>query len=55
MPFKAQSAFEFFVTYGWAVFIVVIIAGLLYYFSALPNLAVPQSCTFSSGVACAEK
>lgn len=52
--FKAQSAFEFFMTYGWMIFIVVIIAGLLYYFSALPNLAVPQSCTFSSGVACAE-
>ena len=52
--FKAQSAFEFFMTYGWMVFIVVIIAGLLYYFSALPNLSVPQSCTFSSGVECAE-
>lgn len=45
---KAQGAIEYMMTYGWAVLIIALVAGLLYqlgFFSSTPqNLAAPGSC-----------
>jgi hypothetical protein len=50
---KGQSATEQFITYGWAVMILLIISGVLFYFGVfrLTNIS-PERCVFQSGFFC---
>ena len=50
---KAQAAMEFLMTYGWALIVVLIVIGVLFYsgFVDTSNL-LPEKCTFSISVNC---
>ncbi|MGC8662717.1 MAG: DUF2341 domain-containing protein, partial [Candidatus Micrarchaeia archaeon] len=49
---KAQSAFEYLVTYSWALLIIVIFIAVLYFFIFSPSVITPNSCSFSEGIYC---
>lgn len=50
---RAQAAFEFLMTYGWAFMVVLIAIGALAYFGVLnPINFVPDSCTFQQEILC---
>ena len=51
---KGQSAIEYLTTYGWAILIVAVVLVMLYVFVVSPQTAVPQNCTFNSGVGCSD-
>ena len=42
---KAQAAMEYLMTYGWAIFIIVIVAGALFY--VISTIKSPESCSFT--------
>ncbi len=48
----AQSSMEYLVTYGFALIIIAVAAGLLYYFLYIPRTSVPNTCTFNQVVYC---
>ncbi|MDE1851934.1 MAG: hypothetical protein KGH69_04585 [Candidatus Micrarchaeota archaeon] len=52
MRFLGQSAVDFFVTYGWAIVVIAIAMGFMYYFVALPSASTPSHCVFSYFVSC---
>ncbi len=45
---KAQSATEYIATYGWAVLIIVIMIGALYFFVLAPSTSAPEVCLIPS-------
>ncbi|MCL5434033.1 MAG: hypothetical protein M1538_03630 [Candidatus Marsarchaeota archaeon] len=49
---KIQSAFEFLITYSWAILIISIMIGLLYYFMNLPNTSSQNLCSMESTFLC---
>ena len=50
---KAQAAFEFLTTYGWAFLVITITIGTLYYFGIFDFAQyLPQKCLFSSQLKC---
>lgn len=51
---KAQAAMEYLMTYGWAIFIIVLVAGALFY--VISTIKSPESCNFSGtmGFSCSE-
>ena len=49
---REQAVVEFVATYGWALLIVIVMAGVLGYYIMLPQNATPDSCTFFSGAIC---
>jgi len=50
---RAQSAFGFLMTYGWAILIVLVVIGALAYFGVLnPARFLPRSCILMPGVSC---
>ncbi|MGC8648981.1 MAG: hypothetical protein ACP5UN_02055 [Candidatus Micrarchaeia archaeon] len=50
--FKLQSAFEFLVTYGWALLLIAIIVGLLFYFFKIPANSSSNTCNFQNIFLC---
>ena len=50
---KGQASLEFLTTYGWAIFAILAIIGILAY-SGISNVSdkIPESCTFNSGTSC---
>lgn len=52
---KAQAAFEYLTTYGWAILTVVIAIGTLSYFGFLnPSNLLPNACDFGKQLKCTE-
>lgn len=50
---KAQAAMEFLMSYGWAIFTVLIVIGALAYFGVLsPDKFLPERCSLPSGITC---
>ena len=52
---KAQSAMEYLMTYGWAILVVIVILGALYFIGVLnPGNVIPSSCSIppSARLAC---
>ena len=50
---KAQAAFEFLTTYGWAFLVILIMVGTLAYFGILtPSNVLPSRCTMGSEFQC---
>jgi hypothetical protein len=50
---KGQSAFEYLVTYGWAIILVLVIIGVLAYFGVFnPGQYVPEKCDFGPQLEC---
>lgn len=49
---KAQSAFEYLTTYGWAFLIIAIMIGGLVLFVYLPANAIPARCSFIYAITC---
>ncbi|MDE1823311.1 MAG: hypothetical protein KGH50_03220 [Candidatus Micrarchaeota archaeon] len=52
MRFLGQSAVDFFTTYGWAIVIIAMVMGFMYYFVALPSAVAPEQCIFNYFVTC---
>ncbi len=48
----AQSAFEYLVTYGWALLILALVLIILFYFTSVPSKVVPNTCQFTTGAFC---
>ncbi|MCL5440695.1 MAG: hypothetical protein M1448_02330 [Candidatus Marsarchaeota archaeon] len=48
----AQSAFEYLVTYGWALLILALVLVILFYFTSVPSKVVPNTCQFTTGAFC---
>ena len=48
MKKKAQAAFEFLANYSWALLVIVVIAGMLIYFTSDSTTSLPDSCTLGS-------
>ncbi len=40
----AQSAFEYLVTYGWALLVLALVLVILFYFTSVPSKVVPNTC-----------
>ena len=52
---KAQSAFEFLMTYGWAILIMLVVLGIIFYLGIFnPQSAAPKSCILPAGFSCYE-
>jgi len=51
---RAQAASEFLMTYGWAVLILAVIAGVLFYLGVFSAQSPVSSCVLPSGFTCAE-
>jgi hypothetical protein len=50
---KAQAAFEFLTTYGWAFLVILIMVGTLAYFGILnPSQVLPSRCTMGAELQC---
>ena len=50
---KSQAAMEFVMTYGWVILVLLAAIASLAYFGLLkPDMLLPESCAFSSGIAC---
>lgn len=49
---RAQAGFEYLSTYTWALLIITIVLGLLYFFTVLPNTIAPNYCSFQTSVSC---
>lgn len=54
MDQKAQSAFEYLLSYSWAILIISIAVGLLLYFVSAPSKTVQDTCNFTSGFLCTD-
>lgn len=51
---NAQAAMEFLMTYGWALLVVLVVIGALWYMGVLnPESNVPDQCNLGSGFTCA--
>lgn len=50
----AQASMEYMVIYGWAILIMAIIIGILYFYTNVPAQIVTNSCYFINGVYCNE-
>ncbi len=48
----AQSAFEYLVTYGWALLVLGLVLVILFYFTSVPSKVVPNTCQFTTGAFC---
>ncbi len=48
----AQSAFEYLVTYGWALLVLALVLVILFYFTSVPSKVVPNTCQFTTGAFC---
>lgn len=52
---KAQAAMEFLMTYGWAILVVIVAIGALYYFVGVnPDRFLNPTCTLIPGLDCQE-
>ena len=51
---KGQSGFEYLSTYTWALLIITIVLGLLYFFTILPNAISPSYCSFQTSISCVD-
>jgi len=49
---KGQSAFEYFITYAWALVIAMFALAIVYAFLIAPQAIIPNSCSFISGAYC---
>lgn len=50
---KGQAAIEFLMTYGWAIFIVLLSLGAIAYFGYTnPQRLLPEKCIFTNGIIC---
>ena len=49
---KGQSTLEYFLVYGWALFLALIVAVLLYIFIFAPSAIAPNTCSFAYGAYC---
>ena len=49
---KGQSTLEYFLVYGWALFLALIVVILLYIFIFAPSAIAPNSCSFAYGAYC---
>jgi hypothetical protein len=49
---KLQSAVEYIITYGWAIFVVMVVLWALYSFVISPSSLVPDFCNFKYGPTC---
>ncbi|MFP3289079.1 MAG: Ig-like domain-containing protein [Candidatus Micrarchaeota archaeon] len=49
---KGQSTLEYFLVYGWALLLALIVAVLLYIFIFAPSAIAPNSCSFAYGAYC---
>ena len=49
---SGQSAIEYLVSYGWALLVLSIVVGAIYYFIFLPSSLVPSQCSVASGLYC---
>lgn len=55
MERKAQAAMEFLMTYGWAILAAIIAIGVLAYFGVFsPGKYLPEACTLTSPLGCAD-
>jgi len=53
MKLRGQSAMEFLMTYGWAILVMVIVIGVLFYVGVFnPGTAAPSACTLGAGFSC---
>jgi hypothetical protein len=53
---KSQAAMEFLMTYGWAIFIILVAIGALAYFGVLdPIKMLPEKCTGDTGFTCTDR
>ena len=54
-PKKAQAAFEFLMTYGWALLVTLVAISALIYFGVLnPSGFLPDSCIMFAGFSCTD-
>jgi len=52
---RAQAAIEFLMTYGWAILIMLVVLGVLFYLGVFsPQSSAVSSCTISAGFTCVE-
>ncbi len=52
---SGQAALEFLMTYGWAILVVLVVIGALAYFGVLsPSALLPEKCTITTGLNCAD-
>ncbi len=49
---SGQTAMEYLATYGWALIIIAVVTGGIYYFFLLPKSTVSMQCTVASGFYC---
>ncbi|MGC8571711.1 MAG: hypothetical protein ACP5RI_00100 [Candidatus Micrarchaeia archaeon] len=49
---KIQSAFEYLVTYSWAILIIAIIVGIIYYFMSIPSTSSQNLCSMEDSFIC---
>jgi YVTN family beta-propeller protein len=49
---KAQAAMEYMMTYSWAILIIGVMIGLLYFFLTVPKTISPSSCLIETGLFC---
>jgi len=49
---KGQAAMEYLMTYGWAILVILVVIGVLYWMGIL-NPKAPEACTFKAGFSCA--
>jgi hypothetical protein len=50
---KGQTAMEYLMTYGWAILIIMVVLGVLYYLGVLnPSQLTPSQCAFPPGFSC---
>ncbi len=49
---RSQAAVEYLITYGWAILIVTIAVGLIYYYILLPRTVTTNGCAVSEGAVC---
>ena len=53
MKMRGQSALEFLMTYGWAILVLTVTLGVLFYMGVFnPQGVAPNVCTLPSGISC---
>ncbi|MEM3280319.1 MAG: hypothetical protein QXR29_03570, partial [Candidatus Micrarchaeaceae archaeon] len=49
---RAQSVVEYLITYSWALIIIAVILGILFFALYAPSAIAPSACSFVSGAYC---